>query len=820
NEATLIGTFSSTGNEITSKVVVPSGEGTTDDDSGNTGDDSGNTGDDSDNTDEDSSIVITNGITATNENAEYPAANAIDGNLSTYWEGTQETASITKGLGEVKSVNTVVLKLNTTWGTRTQKIEVQISEDGQTFTTVKAAQTYTFDQNSGNIVTISFDTVSAGYVRLNMSENNGSVAPQIAEFSVSNETETTTPDDDDNTGGNTGESGDIGGDVITTASIGAIMPYTRYDSMETTALGGSASVVTSPDFDKMNIASQASEQSYITLPNSGSYAEWTVNTTGNGITMRFTLPDTADGMGQSGSLDVYVNGNKVKTVDLTSYYMWQYFKENSSGWNGMPIDSKNEGGEVPCFAFDEVHFMLDESLKAGDKIRIQSSGANGLTYGVDFLEIEEVGAQIAQPANSYSVVDYGAVPNDGNDDYNAIQNCISAADAAGADVYFPAGTYHIGQMWRLQASDMKITGAGMWHTNIQFTNANAGSGGISGNCNNIEFCNMYINSNLRSRYSQTANYKCFMDVWTSSNIHDVWEDHFECGVWFGDYAGSMEYCDNTTISNCRIRNNFADGVNFCQGTSNSTVTNCSIRNNGDDGLAMWNNNYMGAKDESNNRFSYNTIDFIWRAGGIAVYGGSGHKIHNNYIEDTFMSAGIHLNTKFSGHAFNNNTGIEFRDNVIVRSGCASDCWNEDFGAIDIVGGEYGTIKNISFINTTIYNAQHDAIRLGNYWNNNNMGPAEGIVFENTKVYGCGIDGETVDYFGMHAGALLKLNHDLLSPVTINGLEYANIAYAGNDGIFCNGSKGAANYTMTNVTNHGNNYTVVIPDFSRVGTYAQ
>ena len=68
------------------------------------------------------------------------------------------------------------------------------------------------------------------------------------------------------------------------------------------------------------------------------------------------------------------------------------------------------------------------------------------------------------------------------------------------DVYIPAGTFEIGQVWRLYGSNMKITGAGMWYTNIQFTNPDAGGGGISagwqtsgskdGYCNNIEFCNM------------------------------------------------------------------------------------------------------------------------------------------------------------------------------------------------------------------------------------------------------------------------------------------------------------------------------------------
>ena len=222
-------------------------------------------------------------------------------------------------------------------------------------------------------------------------------------------------------------------------NIGATMPYTRYDSDEA-SLGGGASIVTSPNHLQDNIASQASKQSYVKLPNSGAYAEWTMKTTGRGVTMRFTLPDTGDGRGQNGSLDVYVNNNKVKTVNLTSYYMWQYFP------GGNPSDTP---GGAPCFAFDETHFLLDSKLNIGDKIKIQSSGANGLEYGVDFLEIEEVGDPLGPPENSLSVVDYGANPNDDQDDYSAIHACIAAADAAGKNVYFPAGTYRINQIWRL-----------------------------------------------------------------------------------------------------------------------------------------------------------------------------------------------------------------------------------------------------------------------------------------------------------------------------------------------------------------------------------
>lgn len=542
------------------------------------------------------------------------------------------------------------------------------------------------------------------------------------------------------------------------STIGADMPYTRYDSGEAN-LGGGAELKTSNNWNLEEIASQASNQSYVNLPEDGAYAEWTMNTSGDGVVMRFTMPDTSNGMGQDGSLDVYVNGEKVKTVDLTSYYMWQYM-------DGNPNDVPGTG--TACFAFDEVHFRLDEALKAGDKIRIQSSGANNLVYGVDFLEIEEVEAPIAQPENSYSITDYGAIPNDEQDDYQAIIACIEAADKAGKDVYIPEGTYHIDQIWSLKATDMKITGAGIWYTNIQFTNSKAQSGGIdgagNGNIGNIEFCNMYINSNLRSRYDENAIYKCFMGTYgDNAYIHDIWEEHFECGFWIADYNEPLDYSDNIMIANCRIRNNFADGVNFCQGTSNATVYNCSVRNNGDDGLAVWNNDYLSAKDTENNTFCYNTIEFSWRAGSIAIYGGNGHEIYNNYIRDSFMASGIHLNTVFPGYKFNNTQNIHFANNIIVRSGTSYESWGSELGAVDIIGD----VKNITFDNTYIYSAQHDGVRVGDN--------ISGIVFNDLYIYGAGVDGNRPEKASVaHRGAAI-MNFGGNVSMTINNLYVRNIA---------------------------------------------
>ena len=110
---------------------------------------------------------------------------------------------------------------------------------------------------------------------------------------------------------------------------------------------------------------------------------------------------------------------------------------------------------------------------------------------------------------------------------------------------------------------------------------------------------------------------------------------------------------------------------------------------------MWNDFSFGAKDEKDNVFCYNTIDFIWRAGAIAVYGGTGHKVYNNYVRDTHMSSGIHLNTTFPGYKFNNNKGILFANNVLIKTGSVKGCWEEEFGAVDLDGDVYITSSDES-----------------------------------------------------------------------------------------------------------------------------
>ncbi len=105
--------------------------------------------------------------------------------------------------------------------------------------------------------------------------------------------------------------------------------------------------------------------------------------------VRYTIADKnqggtgkANGYASSeGQLKIYVNGMLDRTVDLTSYYMYQYFSKGS----GSPSQS---GGTAPCFCFDEKHVRLSRVLVPGDVIKVEC--ASGEEVGVDFIETEVV----------------------------------------------------------------------------------------------------------------------------------------------------------------------------------------------------------------------------------------------------------------------------------------------------------------------------------------------------------------------------------------------------------------------------------------------
>ncbi|MEV6929903.1 choice-of-anchor D domain-containing protein [Dactylosporangium sp. NPDC051485] len=121
-------------------------------------------------------------------NSVYTSSNVTDGNQGTYWESANNAFPqwVQVDLGSAQSASRIVLQLPATWGQRTQRIQVQGSTDGSSFTELKAATDYSFAPGSNNTVTITFGATSQRYFRLNISSNTGWPAAQISTFEVWN----------------------------------------------------------------------------------------------------------------------------------------------------------------------------------------------------------------------------------------------------------------------------------------------------------------------------------------------------------------------------------------------------------------------------------------------------------------------------------------------------------------------------------------------------------------------------------------------------------------------------------------------------------
>jgi putative iron-regulated protein frpC len=519
--------------------------------------------------------------------------------------------------------------------------------------------------------------------------------------------------------------------VVPNASqYGAKLAYTTYEAEQGELKNGIVENHSSSKEADRATAREASGQAYVDLPTNASVS-FVAQAEANAATIRYTVPD-----GESGIVEVKVNNTVIGTLDLSSKSNWQYLDNYTYHPNDdIKVHDTPAADRLARFQFDEVSQLFKEAnIKVGDKVTI--TNIDSTPIGIDLVDLEKAPDVIKQPENSVSITDFGAIANDGSDDYQAFMAAIESAKASKKSVYIPEGQFDFSRPISLYVPDgIKITGAGQWHTKLHFLNTEAakyddngyvsGGGGITfePGSKDIDLGNLSMDSNLNSRHDEKANYKGISGtLGTGSSIHDIKIEHFEVGVWIGDYSKNkpLNYTDGLTISNATIRNNFADGVNFAQGTSNSTVINSNIRGNGDDGLATWSSHHenTNAHVAENNHFLNNTVELGWRAAGIGIFGGKGHEVANNLIKDNANWGGVRLNTVFkNSHNFDfNDTGISVHDNLLVNNGTNADTYGRVKGSIDLEEGRdyatpekdiLGELKNIKIENNTIVNNLSD-----------------------------------------------------------------------------------------------------------------
>ncbi|WP_405962361.1 discoidin domain-containing protein [Streptomyces sp. NBC_00723] len=515
---------------------------------------------------------------------------------------------------------------------------------------------------------------------------------------------------------------------------GAAVPYTEYEAEDGRYTGTLLTADAQRTFGHTNFATESSGRRSVRLTSTGQYVEFTSTNAANSLVVRNSVPDSASGGGADATVSLYADGAFVQKLSLSSKHSWLY------GTTDDPEGLTNRPGGDARRLFDESHALLSKSYPAGTVFRLQRDAGDSAAFQViDLVDLEQVAPAASKPAACTSITEYGAVPNDGLDDTDAIQRAVTA-DQNGqiSCVWIPAGQWrqeqkiltddplNRGQFNQVGIRDVTVRGAGMWHSQLYTLTPPQEAGGI----NHPHEGNFGFDIDSNTQISDIAIFGSGTIRGGDGNaeggvglngrfgkgtkITNVWIEHANVGVWAGrDYSNIPELWgpgDGLEFSGVRIRDTYADGINFANGTRNSTVYNSSFRNTGDDALAVWASKYV--KDTSvdvghDNHFRNNTIQLPWRANGIAVYGGHGNTIENNVVSDTMNYPGIMLATDHDPLPFTGETLIA--GNALYRTGGAF--WNEDqeFGAITLFA-QGQDIPGVTIRDTEIHDSTYDGIQ--------------------------------------------------------------------------------------------------------------
>lgn len=539
---------------------------------------------------------------------------------------------------------------------------------------------------------------------------------------------------------------------------GASVPWQHVEAEDAT-VGGGAQVL-GPNRTIGDLAGEASGRRAVTLNGTGQSVEFTTSAPTNTLVTRFSIPDSSGGGGITSNLNVYVNGQFHKAIDLTSKYMWLYGNEASPG------NSPGAGG--PRHIYDEANVMLNSTFPAGTKIKLQKDAANTTNYAIDFVNFEDVRAAGNPDAARY------AVP--AGFSHQDVQTALDRVrmDSTGTliGVYLPAGTYQTQQKFTVYGKAIRVVGAGPWFTRFQAPtsqeNTDIGFDAQS-SASGSTFSGFAVFGNYTTRIDGPGKVFNFAGV-QNMTIENIWVEHMMCLFWGNNV-------DNNVIRDSRIRDLYADGLNMTNGSAGNRVSNIEARSTGDDAFALFAATDSGGSGQQNNVFENLSVLTPWRAAGLAVYGGKLNTFRNIYVADTLTYSAVTISSLDFGYPMED-FGPEpttFSGLTLVRSG--GHFWGaQTFGAIWMFSASK-KYTGIRVNDVEIIDPTYSGIMFQTKYN----GAAENIfqdtVLSNVSISGARKSGDQFDAksgFGLWANEMPEPGQGpAVGEVTFNGLKFSN-----------------------------------------------
>ncbi len=474
------------------------------------------------------------------------------------------------------------------------------------------------------------------------------------------------------------------------AAAGATFPFTSVEAESATTTGTRIG----PDHTQGTLASEASGRQAVRL-NSGRRVEFTAPRAANALNVAYSVPD-----GQSGSLNVYVNGTKLaKSIAVTSKYSYV-----DTGW--IP------GSKTHHF-YDNARLLLGRNVQAGDKVALEAANVQ---VTVDVADFEQVAGAASRPAGSVSVTSRGADPSGRGDSTQAFRDAI--ASAQGGVVWIPPGEYRLTSSLS-GVQNVTLQGAGSWHSVVRtsrFIDQSSSSG-------SVHIKDFAVIGEVTERVDSNPDNFVNGSLGANSSVSGMWLQHLKVGLWL------MGDNDNLVVENNRFLDMTADGLNLNGNARGVKVRGNFLRNQGDDALAMWS---LNAPDISSS-FENNTITQPNLANGIAIYGGTDITVRNNLISDTnALGSGIAISNQKFMDPFHPLSGtITVDGNTLVRTGAMNPNWNHPMGALRVDSYDSAVEAQVRITDTTITDSPYSAFEFVS-------GGGRGLAAKNVTV-----DGATV-----------------------------------------------------------------------------
>lgn len=475
---------------------------------------------------------------------------------------------------------------------------------------------------------------------------------------------------------------------------------------------------------------EASGGAFVTLAQTGDSVGWRNPVAGaNTIVIRSCIPDTDDGSGQVSSLNLYVDGKFRQTIQLSSLQSWVYRK-------ATPTINNPKGGGMPYHFYNEDRAILEgPPIPENAIIGLRKDAGNAAAYyDIDCIDLERIGLPLQRPANSLSILDFGADPSFKIDSTEAIAKCINEARLQGKTVWIPSGKFMLNNLkgGGLNLTGVTVNGAGVWHSML-YRNIPLPPPSLPWRSN----ISLGTNSVLRDvSIDSNSIYKAIGGVSgddygiTSSGenwlIERVWVQHCDA-QWL---SGS-----NGTMRDSRVADSWADGINVNNGNTpspnkrgvNLTVQNNFVRGTGDDGIAAFSD--AGGKGDNSQmegtRILDNTTVATWWANGLRIAGGRNVTVRNNLVMDVAANNGMEIS--IFGDTSQPLESATITGNVIHRGGG----WNTIRHGVNIGGGEAVTAK-IVFNDNVIVDSRRMGVKIG--------GKQLDLTFQNNVIRGSATTG--------------------------------------------------------------------------------